>query len=112
MPGTAPSTQKDPWQFSRGLRTLRIALASAVQKGGEAFVPPGESAPVRAVPQKLLREEFKAMYAPSSDPDPEKRRKAFEAAIRRALRQAHDHGLVRAQETESGQIVWEVEQSM
>jgi hypothetical protein len=111
QPGVAASSQMgDPWKESRSLECLQSSLSKACQKGGFDFVPPGESSPTKAVLSKLLRDEFNATYVPSSDPAPEKRRKALEAAFRRALQLASDRQLIGIAESNGEQIVWEVSQ--
>ena len=112
MPGVTPKSERDPWTATRAVQCLRKAMTSAFQKGAVDFIPAGEATPVRAVPLKLLREEFKNAYVPSSDEDPTKRRKALEAGLRRALQGASDHGLIKIEATEEDEIVWEIEQPL
>jgi hypothetical protein len=109
---TAPKSRGDPWTSTRALQSLRAALTSALQKDGFEFAPAGETVPVRAVWLKALRAEFKAAYAPSSDPDPAKRRNALKAALRRAFQDAHDRRLIATQESKDDQIVWEVDEPL
>jgi hypothetical protein len=109
--GAAVRQQGDLWKSTKALRALRKALTSAVSKHG--FDYQSEGATVRAVEMQQLREEFKTVYVASSDADPAKRRKALEAALRRALSDALPHRLVVVGEKSSGeQIVWGVEQEM
>ncbi|WP_377828855.1 AAA family ATPase [Bradyrhizobium lupini] len=108
LPGATQSSGKhDHWRDSRGLRTLREALSTALHDHGVEFLPKGYVAPVRAAPLKQVRGAFKLVYPPPADEEPEKRRKAVGIAFRRTVAAAHAGNLIAAEETTEDVFIWE-----
>jgi hypothetical protein len=108
-PGSAapPRDMKDTWNASKVLEKIKEAFESAVQRSGFDFKP-YVSETVRAIKVSALREAFATVYTPSSDDEPEKRRKARETAFRRGYGAATEKRLLLVQETEEhGLVVWE-----
>jgi hypothetical protein len=105
-------SQSSPWETTRTLRSLKTALTNAIQKSGFEIMPAGATIPVQAVSLKALREEFRAVYVPSSEDDQEKRANALKSAINWALRKAVDQNLITIQEHGAYQIVWAKQEAM
>ena len=110
LPPGAKANRQEPWRATTTMRTLRDALAVALKQSGSTRASDSRTI---AVALTDLWREFKAAYEPTCrDPDPEKKRKASEAAFRRALERARSEGLIQSEDREGDEVVWEIEQPM
>lgn len=111
LPGTAaPRATREAWKATKTLAKLEEAFSLAQQRSGFDYTPEEGGQAVRAVKVDDLRAAFATIYVPSSDADPEKRRKAREAAFRRGYDDAKDRQLLMAQETTGGGlVVWQLQ---
>lgn len=104
--GRAPSAT-DHWASGDGMAALRKALSIALRDHGVDFQARDYVAPVRAVAQRQVREQFNVAYPPSADDDPARRREAVKKAFGRAIKAARIAELIGAEDTGTEVLIWE-----